>query len=167
MSLTMLEPTDLELIRASQSGLSIEPAPYKRLAAQLDTTQADVLARLQAMLRRGLIRRIGIVPNHYALGYIANGMCVWNLLDDHVDQAGQLLGALPDVSHCYRRPRRLPQWPYNLFTMLHGQDHDRVRAQAAELAQLLHNALPGSLQEHDVLFSTAILKKTGLRLGSD
>ncbi len=167
MPQNILEPADLHLIQACQSGLPIEPTPYKRLAAQLNTTQADVLARMQGMLNNGLIRRIGVVPNHYALGYIANGMCVWNLLDDQVDRAGQLLGALPDVSHCYRRPRRLPQWPYNLFTMLHGRDHETVRARAAALAQLLHTALPGSLQEHDVLFSTAILKKTGLRLRSD
>ena len=78
-----------------------------------------VLARVAAMLDSGAIRRIGAVPNHYRLGWIANGMSVWDVDDAVVDEVGEVVGALACVSHCYRRPRRLPRWPYNLFALLY------------------------------------------------
>jgi siroheme decarboxylase len=114
------------------------------------------------MLDSGLIRRIGAVPNHYKLGFVANGMSVWDVADDAVDALGVRVAALPGVSHCYRRPRLLPLWPYNLFAMLHGRERQEVAAQAARIEALLGGACRG----HDILYSTAILKKTGLRLRS-
>jgi DNA-binding Lrp family transcriptional regulator len=77
--------------------------------------------RLQRMLDTGVIRRIGAVPNHYAIGYTANGMSVWDVDDARIDELGARVGALEFVTHCYRRPRRLPDWPYNLFAMVHSQ----------------------------------------------
>ena len=119
-----------------------------------------MIARLQALLDHGVIRRIGAVPNHYAIGYTANGMAVFDIDDAEIDACGQRLGALPQVSHCYQRPRHLPDWPYNLFAMLHGTSRAAVEQQAQELAAILGAACRG----HDILYSTAILKKTGLRL---
>jgi DNA-binding Lrp family transcriptional regulator len=114
------------------------------------------------MQERGIVRRIGAVPNHYRLGYRANGMSVWDLPDDRVSQLGRQVGALDFVSHCYRRPRRLPAWPYNLFAMVHGRSRAEVEDQVARIAALLGDAV----RAHDVLYSTRILKKTGLRLVS-
>jgi DNA-binding Lrp family transcriptional regulator len=108
-----------------------------------------------------MIRRIGAVPNHYALGYKANGMTVWDVPDEKVDELGERVGALDFVSHCYRRPRHLPEWPYNFFAMVHGHDKPEVEAQVHRIAELLGDADRG----HDILFSTRILKKTGLRIG--
>jgi DNA-binding Lrp family transcriptional regulator len=102
------------------------------------------------------------VPNHYRLGYTANGMTVWDVDDTRVDELGARVGALAGVSHCYRRPRDLPLWPYNLFAMVHGRSRDEVHAQARQIEALLG----GACRAHDVLFSSAILKKTGLRLAS-
>ena len=155
-----LSEFDRRLIAATQGGLPLVARPYEAVGAMLGTTGEAVRERLQAMLAEGLIRRIGAVPNHYRLGYTANGMSVWDVADAEVDRLGELVGALPGVSHCYRRPRRLPQWPYNLFAMLHGRSRDEVERQAAELQHLLGSACRG----HDILYSTAILKKTGLRL---
>ena len=112
------------------------------------------------MLADGRIRRIGAVPNHYALGYTANAMTVWDVDDEAVDGLGAAVGSLSFVSHCYRRPRRLPGWRYNLFAMVHGRDRGKTEAHRAEIRTLLGSALRGS----DVLYSTRILKKTGLRL---
>jgi siroheme decarboxylase len=151
---------DRRLIRATQSGLPLVPRPYDALGEQLGCSGAVVRERLAGMLADGLIRRIGAVPNHYRLGYVANGMTVWDVADDQVDAFGERIGALPGVSHCYRRPRRLPLWPYNLFAMLHGCTRDEVEAQAHAIRRLLGAACAG----HDILYSTAILKKTGLRL---
>lgn len=160
-NLFLPDATDLALIRATQGGLPLVAQPYHALAEQVGTTAEGVMTRMQRMLDLGIIRRIGAVPNHYALGYKANGMTVWDVADSEVDRLGEIVGQLPFVSHCYRRPRRLPLWPYNLFAMVHGRDRDTVLAGVAEIARLLGSAC----RAQDVLFSTAILKKTGLRIG--
>jgi len=178
---------DRRLIIATQADLPLVPRPYEAVGAVLGVSAEQVRERLAEMLAQGLIRRIGAVPNHYRLGYIANGMTVWDVDDAHIDALGERIGALPGVSHCYRRPRHLPKaspgrsqdaespsggdgaqctptggicWPYNLFAMLHGRTRAEVEHQAEQVRELLGTACRG----HDILYSTAILKKTGLRL---
>ncbi|MBC5785634.1 Lrp/AsnC family transcriptional regulator [Ramlibacter sp. USB13] len=158
--MTALDPLDRQLIAATQSGLPLVPQPYEALGAMLGISSPEVQERLASMLERGLIRRIGAVANHYRLGYTANGMTVWDVDDAQVDALGERVGALPGVSHCYRRPRALPAWPYNLFVMLHGHSREEVERQAKAVAAVLGEACRG----HDILYSTQVLKKTGLRL---
>lgn len=155
-----LDETDRRLILATQEGLPLVPRPYHALAERLGLAAEEVMARLQRMLDAGVIRRIGAVPNHYALGYTANGMSVWDVDDEQVDTLGEAVGRLPFVSHCYRRPRALPLWPYNLFAMVHGRSREQVEAQVGQIAALLGEAC----RAYDVLYSSRILKKTGLRL---
>jgi DNA-binding Lrp family transcriptional regulator len=164
---TTAEPAEIDcldhaLVLATQAGLPLVAEPYAELAADVGTSPEDVMARLQRLLDAGVIRRIGAVPNHYAIGYAANGMSVWDVDDAQVDALGTQVGALSGVTHCYRRPRALPAWPYNLFAMLHGDSRAAVLAQAEAIAALLGPACRG----HDILFSTRMLKKTGLRLVS-
>lgn len=161
----MNAPDDLDrrLVIATQAGLPLVPRPYDLLAEQLGVSPAEVKARLGAMLASGRIRRIGAVPNHYAIGYTANGMSVWDVDDAHIEALGEAIGRLDFVTHCYERPRRLPDWPYNLFAMVHAGDRATVQARVGEIATLLGPACRG----HDVLFSSEILKKTGLRIGGD
>ena len=151
---------DRQLMAATQAGLPLVPRPYDAVAAQLGTTGERVRARLGELLAAGVVRRIAAVPNHYRLGYVANGMSVWDVADDQVDRLGQLIGSQPSVSHCYRRPRKAGVWRYNLFAMLHGHSRGEVLSQAEAVAALLGPAC----RAHEVLFSSAILKKTGLRL---
>ncbi len=151
---------DRQLMAATQAGLPLLPRPYDAVAAQLGTTGERVRARLGELLAAGVVRRIAAVPNHYRLGYVANGMSVWDVADDQVDRLGQLIGSQPSVSHCYRRPRKAGVWRYNLFAMLHGHSRGEVLSQAEAVAALLGPAC----RAHEVLFSSAILKKTGLRL---
>ena len=155
-----LDDFDRQLIAATQGGLPLVPRPYDAVGERLGVSGQQVRERLAQMLESGLIRRIGAVPNHYRLGFTANGMSVWDVDDALVDALGERIGQLPGVSHCYRRPRRLPTWPYNLFAMLHGRTRAEVEQQAVQLRELLGTACRG----HDILYSTAILKKTGLRL---
>ncbi len=159
-----LDPLDRALIRATQGGLPLSDQPYLAIAESLGLTERQVLSRLEAMLQHGIIRRIGVVVNHYALGYVANGMSVWNIADDVIDLVGQRVGALPYVTHCYRRPRYLPDWPYNLFAMVHGATREAVLLQVAEIETMLKREFKDALSSHDILFSTAILKKSGVRL---
>lgn len=155
-----LSDFERRLIAATQAGLPLTPRPYQTIAAQLGCTEAQVMREMELMLARGLIRRIGAVPNHYRLGYVANGMTVWDVADEQIDALGTRIGRLPFVSHCYQRPRRLPVWPYNLFAMVHGHTREEVLQQAQHIAELLGPAV----KQRDILFSTEILKKTGLRL---
>lgn len=155
-----VDPTDRALVVATQSGLPVVQEPYRAIGERLGLDAAEVIARLASMLDRGVIRRIGVVPNHYALGYRANGMTVWDVDDAQVDRLGALVGAQSFVTHCYRRPRHLPGWPYNLFAMVHAKSRDEVEGKIAVLRDLLGPACRAS----DVLYSTRILKKTGVRI---
>ncbi|HMM07849.1 MAG TPA: AsnC family transcriptional regulator [Paracoccus solventivorans] len=155
-----LDPTDRRIVKATQAGLPLTPAPYAAVAEALALTEAEVIARLASMQERGIVRRIAVAPNHYALGMTANGMSVWDVADDRISELGAQVGALPFVTHCYQRPRALPGWPYNLFAMLHGGSRAEVEAKRDEVAALLGTAC----RSHDILYSTRILKKTGLRL---
>lgn len=151
---------DERIVRATQAGLPLVAEPYAAVAETLGVSEAQVIERLEAMLADRRVRRIGVVPNHYALGYTANGMSVWDVDDSAIDVLGRQVGGLEFVSHCYRRPRHLPEWPYNLFAMVHARSRDEVAARLETIRALLGPAL----RAHDVLYSTRILKKTGLRL---
>lgn len=156
-----LDTLDDAILHATQGGLPLVPRPYDAVAAAVGSDGATVRDRLAAMLRDGIVRRIGVVPNHYALGYRHNGMTVWDVDEANIETAGERVAALPFVSHCYHRPRRPPGWPYTLFAMIHARDAATAAALVAEIAAVLGPLARG----HDALYSTRILKKTGLRLG--
>ncbi len=156
----MIDATDRRIIEALQGGLPLVPAPYAQVADTLDIEEQALIDRLTALKARGVIRRIAAAPNHYKLGMTSNGMTVWDVDDDRVSALGALIGALTFVTHCYERPRALPDWPYNLFAMVHGSDRNEVDEKRKQIAGILGNAC----RSKDILFSTRILKKTGLRL---
>jgi len=151
---------DRQIVLATQGGLPLSRRPYEVLAEKLGVDAGLIRERMQRMLDDGLIRRIGAVPNHYKLGFGANGMSVWDVDDDRISRYGRQIGRLDFVSHAYHRPRCLPEWPYNLFAMVHGRTREEVAAKVETIAEILGDAQRG----HDVLFSTRVLKKTGLRL---
>lgn len=157
-----VDATDRRIIAATQAGLPRVARPYHAVAEQLGLPPEEVMTRMQRMLDSGVIRRIGVVPNHYALGYKGNGMSVWNVPDERVRELGKKIGDLDFVSHCYHRPRHLPDWPYNVFAMVHGRDRAEVEQKVEQIAELLGDANQG----HAVLYSTRILKKTGLRISA-
>ena len=157
-----MDELDRAIILATQEGLPLVPQPYHAVALQVGSTPDEVMERLRHMLDSGVIRRIGAVPNHYALGYKANGMTVWDVADECIDEMGERIGQLESVSHCYQRPRHLPDWPYNFFAMVHGHDRAEVEQKARQIEEILGDACHG----HEILYSTRILKKTGLRIGS-
>ncbi|MDH3581623.1 MAG: AsnC family transcriptional regulator [Hyphomicrobiales bacterium] len=157
-----LDDTDRRIIGATQAGLPLVEKPYHAIAADLCLNPDDVMRRIERMIERGVVRRIGVVPNHYALGLAANGMSVWDVDDAEAERLGAAVGALDFVSHCYLRPRRLPVWPYNLFAMVHGKTRTEVEAKARVIGDLLGS----DCRTHDILYSTRILKKTGLRIAA-
>lgn len=157
-----LDEVDRRLINATQAGLPLVSEPYRDIAERSACTSQQVKQRLQHMRDCGIIRRIGAVPNHYRLGLMANGMTVWDIADDRAMALGSRIGQLDFVSHCYLRPRHQPVWPYNLFAMVHGRTRDEVNDKVKQIA-----AIVGSdSRAHETLFSSAILKKTGMRLAA-
>ncbi|QFT70920.1 hypothetical protein FIU93_29305 (plasmid) [Labrenzia sp. THAF35] len=155
-----LTPQDRTIVEATQAGLPLVTRPFAVVAESLGLSEAELIDHLKQLKAQGVIRRIGAAPNHYRLGMTANGMTVWDVDDAVVDSLGEKVGALPFVTHCYRRPRALPDWPYNLFAMVHGETREEVIAKRAEISSLLGKACRAG----DILFSTRILKKTGMRL---
>lgn len=158
----VIDEIDRRIIRATQGGLPLVPQPYHQVAEQLGLTVQEVMERISRMLENGMIRRIGAVPNHYALGYKANGMTVWDVPSELIDELGEQVGALEFVTHCYQRPRCLPEWSYNLFAMVHGRD----RAEVEEKTRRISELLGANDRGHEILYSTRILKKTGLRIAN-
>lgn len=156
----VLDELDRKIIHATQSGLPLVSRPYDVVAEKVGISGDEVKQRLLIMQQQGIIRRIAAVPNHYALGYKGNGMTVWNVPDERISQLGPKVGALEFVSHCYHRPRFLPDWPYNLFAMVHAHNREEALLLVDKIADLLGDDDLG----HDVLFSSRILKKTGMRL---
>ena len=157
-----IDALDRAIVIATQAGLALTSEPFSSIAHQVGSDTDTVMHRLGVMLRTGAIRRIGAVPNHYRLGLRGNGMSVWDIGEDQAEALGERIGRLDFVSHCYLRPRRMPLWPYNLFAMVHGLDRGEVEAKVEVIADMVG----AHCRRHDVLFSTRVLKKTGLRLAA-
>lgn len=157
-----LDEIDRKLVSVTQSGLPVEISPYQTVAHNIGISEQEVLQRMQRLLDNNIIRRIGVVPNHYRLGLHANGMTVWDVDEDKIKILGEKIGQLNFVSHCYQRPRHLPLWSYNLFAMVHGHDREEVEQKVSQIKALLAE----NCKEHETLYSTAILKKTGMRLAA-
>ena len=156
-----LTELDLDLLAALQDGLPLVDRPYARIAAELGVGEDDVLERLAVLQDNGTVSRFGVVVSHRELGYRANAMVVWDVPDERVDECGRRLAALPFVTLSYRRPRRLPDWPYNLFCMIHGRDRSQVLAVVE--AATREAGLGG--RKRAVLFSRRCFKQRGARYG--
>lgn len=154
-----LTDRDLDLVSVLCGGLPLDSRPYRTLGLAAGMDEAEVIERLGALQQAGIIRRLGVIVRHHELGYRANAMVVWDVPDDQVGDIGLRLGLRPEVSLCYRRPRRLPDWPYNLFTMIHGQDRAQVLDSLAALAE----AEGVAHLRREVLFSTRRFKQCGAR----
>jgi DNA-binding Lrp family transcriptional regulator len=154
-----LDDLDYALVAAIQDGLPLVARPYAEVAAVIGTSEANVLNRLEQLLDHDIIKRLGIVVRHHELGFRANAMVVWNIPGERVDEIGHCIGASGLVNLCYQRPRCLPDWPYNLFCMIHGKDRDAV------LERLEHLRDQCGLTNFpcDVLFSKQRFKQTGAR----
>ncbi|WP_444678743.1 siroheme decarboxylase subunit beta [Halomonas sp. E19] len=153
-------PGDAQRLRALlERGLPLTERPWQVLAEQCGMTEGEVMAWVRRWQQEGLIKRMGLVVRHRALGIHANAMVVWDLPDTSVAEVGRRLAAEPAVTLCYQRPRRLPAWPYNLFCMIHGTRRDRVLA-ALDAIVARHG-----LQQtpHRVLFSLKAYKQCGGR----
>jgi len=149
----------MQLRRLLEAGLPLAARPYQVLAERIGASEDAVLEQVRHWSEDGLFRRVGLVLKHRALGFRANAMLVMDIPDDRVDEVGRALGQAVGVNLCYQRPRRLPDWPYNLFCMVHG----RERQQVCELIEALLAEHGLSDVPHQLLFSTRAFKQCGGR----
>jgi DNA-binding Lrp family transcriptional regulator len=161
---TTLTPAERDLVTEIQGGLAPGETPYRDVADALGADLDWTLRTIKRFEREGKVRRVGAVPNHYALGYSENGMTVWDVPDDAVDEVGPAVAALDFVTHCYRRPRHEGVWPYNLFAMTHGRSEAESEARIETVRETVCDRTDLGPAGWDTLFSSRILKKTGIRL---
>lgn len=155
-----LDGEDRRLVAALQPGLELLPRPFRQLGETLFMPEEEVIARICSMVDEGIIKRFGVIVRHHELGYRANAMVVFDLPDAEVDRVGGRLALEPGVTLCYRRRRSLPEWPYNLYCMVHGRTREDARPVIDRLAEV-SGASP------TVLFSTRRFKQCGARYFND
>ena len=153
---------DIALITAIEKGLPLTQRPYAQIASDLGITEQEAVDRLARMRECGIIKRLGVVVRHHELGYRANAMVVWDVPDEQVAVLGRCFSRYDFITLCYRRPRHLPQWPYNLFCMIHSKSHDQVREHIALLIEECQ--LQGI--DYQILFSHRRFKQRGARYHS-
>ena len=145
------------LIEVISEGLPLVKRPYAEIAERLGCSETEVIDGIREIAAGGDLKRLGVVVRHRKLGYRANGMVVWDIPDNRVTEVGHCIGQYSFVTLCYQRPRRLPEWRYNLFSMIHGQDREAVIDQVAHIVN--HCGLQGI--EHEILFSSRCFKQRG------
>ncbi|MCW8928657.1 MAG: AsnC family transcriptional regulator [Gammaproteobacteria bacterium] len=154
-----LDILDQKLIAAIQDGLEFTSKPFVHIASQLGISEQKVLNRLEQLKENGTIKRLGVVVKHRELGFKANAMVVWDIPDHRVAEIAQRIASFECVTLCYQRPRRMPEWSYNLFSMIHGKNRESVLERLADLIEILE--LQGI--KHKPLFSTRCFKQRGGR----
>lgn len=152
----MLTEQDKQIIRELQNGLPLVSRPFKFMAEKLKMTEEEFIAKVRNFIENGQIRRFGAAVRHQDLGYVANAMVVWDVPADEISEVGQMMAGFEEVTHCYQRPR-YPGWPYNLFTVVHGQ----TREECIQSAEKISRAT--GMEKYRLLFSTAELKKSSMR----
>ncbi|MCC6948435.1 MAG: hypothetical protein IT539_11765 [Bradyrhizobiaceae bacterium] len=148
---------DRRVLAAIEDGLPLVARPYRHVARRLDIDEKTVLSRLRHLVAAGVVSRFGCVVHHRALGFTANAMVVWDVPDQEVDAVAARFVANPRVTLCYRRPRRLPHWPYNLFCMVHARSSGDAHAAINDL----NLANDPARYDQAILFSTRCFKQRG------
>ena len=151
-------PNDLEkkLIAALQGDIPVSPRPYLDIAEMIGVEEKTVIAVLKDLCQRGVIRRFGATLRHQKSGFNANAMVAWQVDESLVDSVGEKVAAYDAVTHCYRRDPA-PDWPYNLYTMVHASDE----AECREIAQKISEDT--GIADYTMLFSRRELKKTSMQ----
>ena len=159
-----LTPAERDLVVEIQGGLPITETPYSDVAATIDADVGWVIETITRFELEGKVRRVGVIPNHYALGYTENGMTVWDVPEDVLNEVGPAVADLEFVTHCYERPRHAGVWEYNFFAMTHGRTETESERRITEVRDLMTEYWDVGENDWDTLFSTRILKKTGIRI---
>jgi DNA-binding Lrp family transcriptional regulator len=156
----MLSELEKKVIGAVQGDLPICRRPYSKIASELDIPETLLLETLERLCQKGVIRRFGATLRHQKSGFKANAMVAWKVEEERVQQVGKIFAACREVSHCYRR-NPTPEWPYNLYTMVHAADAAACRSIAQRMSA------EAAVMQYEILFSVKELKKTSMAYFSE
>lgn len=151
-----LTDLDKKIISRLQGDLPLQADPFTAIAAELGITEDDLFAKIHTYLEAGVMRRFSTILRHHKAGYSANAMCAWNVPAERVEEVGPIMSTFREASHVYQRPT-YPDWPYNLFTMLHGKTQAELEQLAAEISERT------GITEYELLYSTREFKKTSMK----
>ncbi|MDP9134566.1 MAG: Lrp/AsnC family transcriptional regulator [Actinomycetota bacterium] len=151
------DATDVAVIRALQGPMEVVGRPYDDAAEQVGMSTEELLSHLEGMIERKLLRRVAAILFHRRAGFSANGMGVWRVADERIEETGTRMAAVRGVSHCYQRPT-YADWPYSVFTMAHGRSKQECDAILDGIAD--DHGLHGA--DRAVLYSSTEFKKIRL-----
>ena len=151
----MIDELDKKVIRLIQGDLPVDPRPFAVLADQVGLTEAQFIERIKGLKDRGIIRRFGATLRHQEAGFSSNAMVAWVVPDHRIDETGKILADFKEVTHCYQR-RPQGDWPYNLYTMIHGSNRDQCFQIAARMSK------SAGIDEYILLFSEREFRKTSM-----
>jgi DNA-binding Lrp family transcriptional regulator len=146
----------IELLRELQNGFKLETRPFKRMANKLGCSEEEVIKMIKDCIDQGIIRRIGAAVRPDKTGYTANAMVVWKVPFDRIDQVGQAVASMREVSHCYERDCPV-DWNYNFFTMIHAKTHEELQTLICRISD------EHDLPEYSIYKSLKELKKTSMK----
>jgi siroheme decarboxylase len=154
------DDVDIEIIRATQGKQPVVAEPYAEPAERLGMPVEALLAHMEGMVERRLLRRVAAILYHRRAGFSANGMGVWKVPEDRIPELGPRMASVRGVSHCYQRPT-YPDWPYSVFTMAHGRSKEECDAILDSIAEM-----PG-IEGRATLYSSTEFKKVRLLYFTD
>lgn len=151
----MLTELDKKVINLIQGDLPLNPEPFAILAERIGIPEATLLEKIRDLKERGILRRFGATLRHQEAGFSSNAMVVWKVPEDRLEEVGKSIARFREVTHCYQREPQ-ENWPYNLYSMIHGGNRDECRKIAERLSQRV------SVRDYDLLFSETEFKKTSM-----
>ena len=156
----MIDERDKEVVSLIQGDLPLDPKPFALLGQKIGMDEGELIDRIRNLKERGVIRRFGATLRHQEAGFSSNAMVAWTAPEDRIEEAGKIFAGFREVSHCYHRtPHK--DWPYNLYTMIHGSSREECRRIAARLSEA------SGVRDYQILFSEREFKKTSMKYFSE
>lgn len=152
----MFSYLDKAIIRKLQEDLPLVPRPYEEIACELGITEEELLDKIKELKDKGVIRRFGASLNHRNVGIKGNGMVVWIVPEKELKRVSRIMVSFSEVTHCYERPT-YPNWPYNVFTMIHGEDRKTCEKIVERISKV------SGIKTYSILYSTEELKKSSMK----
>jgi DNA-binding Lrp family transcriptional regulator len=149
-------PEEQAVLRIAQKNLPDSLTPYADIARDVGISEKEVLELLQRLKDSGAIRRFGASLKHQKSGWKHNAMVAWKVSAAEVEHCGQQIAAHEHISHIYYRPSSEADWPYELYTMIHGRSDE-------ECMEVINDIMQRTpLRDYAILRSLKELKKTSM-----
>jgi len=151
----MIDEKEKKVISIIQGDIPLDPRPFRVAARKVGMTENEFIDTIRRLKQNGVIRRFGATLRHQEAGFSSNAMVAWKVPDERVDDVGKKMAEFREVTHCYHRKAN-PHWPYNLYTMVHGNSKEQCRQIARRISEVT------GVNDYILLFSEKEFKKTSM-----